>query len=186
MAESSVQFDVSPKHSEWDVMHEWVCCCDEAANHRLPIAAAFWIIWIVFTDEYSSLMQNLTQIHCSIHSVILNAMTAQCTCSLKSVYGPHWCVQWSRHCSPMHIPVHSPWLPGYIRVRQTVLIILRMAGLFLDKPDSILPISPSISCFHSCSLRKEWFCTINYTISTQPILHLLCFTCIKQESIRSS
>ena len=24
-----------------DVMHEWVRCPDEAANHQLPIAAAF-------------------------------------------------------------------------------------------------------------------------------------------------
>ena len=30
----------------------------------------------------------------------------------------------------MHIPVHSPWLPGYINVMQTVLIMLTMAGLF--------------------------------------------------------
>ena len=29
----------------------------------------------------------------------------------------------------MHIPVLSPWLPGYIDVTQTVLIILTMAKL---------------------------------------------------------
>ena len=33
------------------------------------------------------------------------------------------------------IPVHSPWLPGYIDVSQIILIILRMAGLFPDRPD---------------------------------------------------
>ena len=33
----------------------------------------------------------------------------------------------------MHIPVHSPWLPGYTDVVQTVLVILTMAGLFLDR-----------------------------------------------------
>ena len=33
----------------------------------------------------------------------------------------------------MCIPVHSPWLPGYIDV-QIVLVILTMAGLFLDRP----------------------------------------------------
>ena len=43
---------------------------------------------------------------------------------------PHWLVQWSRHCSHMFIPVHSPWLPGYIDVTQTILIILTMVGLF--------------------------------------------------------
>ena len=25
-------------------MHEWVLCCDEAANYQLPIAVAFWIM----------------------------------------------------------------------------------------------------------------------------------------------
>ena len=30
----------------------------------------------------------------------------------------------------MHIPVHSPWLPGYIDVVQTILIVLTMPGLF--------------------------------------------------------
>ena len=34
----------------------------------------------------------------------------------------------------MCIPVHSPWLPGNINVVQTVLIVLAMAGLFLDRP----------------------------------------------------
>ena len=33
----------------------------------------------------------------------------------------------------MHIPVHSPCLAGCIDVVQTVLIILTMAGLFLDR-----------------------------------------------------
>ena len=32
----------------------------------------------------------------------------------------------------MRIPVHSPWLPGYIDV-QTVLVILTMVQLFLDR-----------------------------------------------------
>ena len=30
--------------------------------------------------------------------------------------------------------VHSPWLPGYINVAQTILVILIMAELFLDRP----------------------------------------------------
>ena len=33
----------------------------------------------------------------------------------------------------MHTPVPSPWLPGYIHVAQSVLIILTMAGLFPDR-----------------------------------------------------
>ena len=62
-------FDVSPQKSAGDVMHEQSCCHNEDANHQLPKAAAFWIVWIVSPEEYSSLTQNLMQIHCSTHSV---------------------------------------------------------------------------------------------------------------------
>ena len=34
----------------------------------------------------------------------------------------------------MCIPVHPPWLPGSIAVTQTILVIVRMAGLFPDRP----------------------------------------------------
>ena len=90
--------------------------------------------WIVSAEECSSLMQNLMQISCSTCSVILNVMATQCTCALDGIYLPHWLVHWS-HRSRTHIPVHSPWPPGYIiNITQTVLIILTMAGLFLDRP----------------------------------------------------
>ena len=115
-------------------MHEQVHCHDEAANHQLPTAAAFWITWKVSMEECSSLMQNLMQIHFSTHSVILNMTPTIFTCSLCGVYCPHPLVQWSRHCSRIHIPVHSPWLPGYTNVTQAVLLILTMARLFLDRP----------------------------------------------------
>ena len=122
-----------PKSSVGDEMHGQVHCHDEAANHQLPIAAASWIIQIVSMEKCSSLTQNLIQIHCSTHSVILNVMATQYTCSLNGIYRPHWLVQWGRHCSHMHIPVPSPWLPGYIDVSQTVLVILTMSGLFPDR-----------------------------------------------------
>ena len=64
-AESPGWFDVLPKNSSQNMNHERVCCHDEAANHQLPIAAAFWIIGIVSAEECSSLTQNLMQIHCS-------------------------------------------------------------------------------------------------------------------------
>ena len=59
-------------------MHEQAYCCDEAANHQLPIAV----------EERSHSTQKLMQIHCSTSSVILNAMATQCMCSLNSVYHP--------------------------------------------------------------------------------------------------
>ena len=69
-AKSPVLFDVLPKHSSRDVMHEWACC-PEAASHQLPMAAAFWIIQIVSAGECSSLTQNLMQMCCSTHLLIL-------------------------------------------------------------------------------------------------------------------
>ena len=39
----------------------------------------------------------------------------------------------------MCIPVYSPWLPGYINVTETVLIILTTVGLFLDRPHIAVP-----------------------------------------------
>ena len=39
-AESLASFDVVPKNSARDEMHEWVRC-DESANHQLAIAADF-------------------------------------------------------------------------------------------------------------------------------------------------
>ena len=82
LSESLGWFDVSLKSSVWDMMHERLCC-DEAANHQVPIAVAFWIIQIVSVEEYSGLMQNLIQVHCSTRSVILNVRATQYTCSLK-------------------------------------------------------------------------------------------------------
>ena len=134
VAESPGWFDVLPKNSAQDMMHEQAHCCDEAANHQLPIAEAFWIIWIVSAKECLSLMQHLMQIRASTHSVILNATATQYTCSLYGVYHLRWPVQWCHHCSHMHIPVHSPWLPVCINVVRTVLIILTMGGLFPDRP----------------------------------------------------
>ena len=40
-------------------MHERARCCDEASNHQLPVAMAFWIIWIISAAECSSLRQDL-------------------------------------------------------------------------------------------------------------------------------
>ena len=109
--------------------HTFICAAFTALSLE-----AFWIIWIVSAEECWSSMQNLMQIRCSTHSVILNSTATQDTCSLSGVYCPHWLVQWSCHCLCMCIPVHSPWLPGYINVAQTVLVILTMARLFSDRP----------------------------------------------------
>ena len=132
-AESSGWFDVSPKtlctrHNAWVDILLWRSC-------QSPIAHSCSLLNHLNSSEEEclSLPQNLMQIHCSTHSVILNGMATQYTCSLNSIYRPHWLVHWSDHCSRMCIPVHFPWLPGYIDVVITILIILTMAGLFPDK-----------------------------------------------------
>ena len=92
-AESPEWFDISPKNSARDMMHEHVRCCDEAANIQLPIAVAFWIIWIVSAEECSSFTQNLMQIHCS-------------TCSL-------WV--WQPHSTHAHTMASTPPLTRIVK-----------------------------------------------------------------------
>ena len=147
--ESPGWFDVSPKNSAADVRHEQAHCRDEAANHQLPIAVASWIIGIVSVEDCSSLMQNWMQICCYTCSVILNVTATQCTRLLNVVCHPHWLVQWSHQCSCMRIPVHCPWVLGYIDVTQTVLIILTMVGLLPARPCIwiiIFPTHKATSC----------------------------------------
>ena len=155
--ESPGLFDVSPKNSAWEVMHKWVLCCDEAANHQLPTGEAFWIIQIASLEECSSLTQNLMQIHFATCSVIFNVTATQYTCSLHSVYRPHWLAQWRHHCSRMQIPVHSPWLPGYTGIMQTILVLLTMAGLFLDRPHIyIFPLMINrLKIIHCSNINKS-------------------------------
>ena len=62
----NLMFHQKSLHKMW--WHEQAHCHDEAANHPLPRAVAFWVTTIVFMEEYSSLMQNLMQICGSTHS----------------------------------------------------------------------------------------------------------------------
>ena len=113
-------------------MHKQEHCCDEAANTQLPIATAFRIIKIVSAEGCSNLTQNLMHIHCSTHSVILNEMATQYTCSLNHIYhSTDQCIK-----SSLFMHVHSSPLSSaarYISVMQSILIMLTMAGLFPDR-----------------------------------------------------
>ena len=111
----------------------------------MPIAVALWIIQIVSVEESSNLMENLMHFCCCTCSVTLNVTATQYICSFNGIYHPHWLVEWS-HCSHVHIPVHSPCLPGYIAVEQTVLIVLTVAYFFQTDlvyflPSTVLPTS---------------------------------------------
>ena len=148
-----------------------MCCHGEAACHQLPVAVVFWITSTVSLEGCSRVKPNLMQIRCSTLLVILNVMATQYTCSLNGVYHPHWLVQWSHLCSRMCIPVHFPWLPGYIHVSQTIPVILTMAGLLLDRPSIFLLLQ-------LCDIignQKVWGLQLCYSCSKLAIQSLLFF-----------
>ena len=121
----SVSKDTRP--SLRHLCHTFICTALIASSPK-----AFRIIRIVSMEECASLTQfdadsllySLSHFECDGH--IGHMVSQQCL--------PPTLIQWSRHCSHVHILAHSPWLSGYIDVVQTLLIILTMAGLFLNRP----------------------------------------------------
>ena len=122
-------FDVSQKNCrrQWRLSRLLVVM-------KLPVTRCPWLwpseSWNSFHEgmfklnakfDADSLLYLLTHFECNSHTV--HRLTQQ-------VYHPHWLVQWSHHCSPTYIPVYTPWLPIYIKVAQTVLVILTMVVLF--------------------------------------------------------
>ena len=123
-AESPGWFDVSPKKSAWDLMQEWVRCCDEVANHRLPTAVAFGIIGIVSAEGCSSLSKTSCRFIAQLTQSFWMWWLQNKHAHTRASTTPKWLAQWSGHCSHTRIPVHFPWLPGYMDVIQNILIIL--------------------------------------------------------------
>ena len=132
-AESPGWFDVLPKpctrHDAWVGMLLWWSCQSPVAhscgllNHPNSFHRGMFKLNAKF--DAVSLLYLLSHFECK---------ATQYTCSLNGIYCFHWLIQWSHHCSCMCIPAHPPWMPGYIDVMKTILIILTMAGLFPDKP----------------------------------------------------
>ena len=84
-AESPGWFDVSLKNSARDIMHEWVHCHDEAANHQLPITTAFWKLFAFIHIEIlklkakfdaDSLLYSFSHFECDDHTV--HMLTQRC------------------------------------------------------------------------------------------------------------
>ena len=120
---------------------------------------AFWIIQIVFMQECLSLMQNFMHIFCFLCSVILNVMVTQHTCPLNVIYHPHWRAQWSCHCSRMSIPVHSPWLPGYINVAQNHSHYINNSWAFSGQTSYTFSHVTVLYLNHCCLILKHaYFC----------------------------
>ena len=117
-------------------MHERACCQNEAANHQLSIAAAFWIIQsfhggpfeLNAKSDANALLYSFSHFECNGHTV--QTLTQQHP-------PPHWLIQWSCHCSRMGIPIHSQ-LPCCTDVAKTLLIILTTAGIFSDRPHILI------------------------------------------------
>ena len=88
--------------------------------------------------DAGSWLYSLSHFECDGHTV--HMLTQQClpsplTSTAKSSF----------NCSHTRIPVQFPWLPGYIDVVQTILIILTTAGLFQDRPSYYFPKQKSLS-----------------------------------------
>ena len=102
-------------------------------NQQLPIAAASWLVCIFRREMFTlsakfdadSLLYWLSNFECNGHTA--HVLT-------QRHLPPPLLVLWSCHCSRVCIPVPSSWLPGYIDVMQTVLLILTMVRLFPDRP----------------------------------------------------
>ena len=113
------RFGVSPKNC----MRRDVCTGTLWWSCQSPVAHSCGLLNypnIVSTEEWMFKL-NINKI-CADYtcSVILNMTATQYTCSFSGLYHPHCLIQWSCHCSRMHIPVHSPWLPGDIDVTQII------------------------------------------------------------------
>ena len=64
----------------------------------------------------------------------------------------------------MHIPVHSPWLPGYTDVAQDILIILRVVRLFLGRPCIHIKIYTHMNIYININVYINSFMTHNNTV----------------------
>ena len=111
--ESPGWFDVSPKncsrHDAWVGMLSWwsfqspvvhSCCLLNQSN---SLCRGMFKLNAKFDAD--SLLYLLSHFECDGHTVHIHAQSIASTTPLTSR---------SRHCSCMCIPVHSPWLPGYI------------------------------------------------------------------------
>ena len=118
--------------------------------------------------DTDSLLYSFSHFECDGHTV---------TCSLSGIYHPHWLVQWNHHCSRMHIPVPSPWLPGYIDVTKTILIILTMVGFFPDR----LHKYNRMDCFHLFGLLMTFPIAIWTFFQTLPSHRAVVFYPLNRE-----
>ena len=92
-------------------------------------------------NHLNSFCGEMFKLNTKFDADLLLYMLSHFECNSHTVHTlTQWCLPppltstWNCHCSHRHMPVHSPWLPGYTDVTQTTLIILTMAGLCPDRP----------------------------------------------------
>ena len=114
------------------MMREWVHCVEVTHNCSLlnhPNTFCGGMFKLNLKCDADSLLYSLSYFECNGHTVHL--LTQQCLLPLlmstvKSSLFMH------AHSSP------HPCLPGYMDVTQTVLITLTMAGIFPDRPPTLM------------------------------------------------
>ena len=149
---------------------------------------AFWMIQIVSVEEMFKLTEKFST-DSLLYSVIMNVTATQYTCSLSNIYCPHWLVQWSHHCSRMCIPVLFPGIPGNMDVVQTIVIILKMVWLFLNRLthffvtyfskfsiDQIYAYVYTFTYIHLCCIHIYYINMTNFTIYVHMIMYM--YMCI--------
>ena len=131
-AESPGRFDVCQKlcmsQDAWVITLWWWSClspvahCCSLLNHLNSLHGGMFKFNAKF--DAHSLLYSLIHFEwncCTVHRLTQRRLQLLLTNTVK----------WSLF-TQVH-PVHSPWLPGYINVAPTILI-LTMSGLFLDRP----------------------------------------------------
>ena len=92
----------------WERALLWWSCQLPAAHSRgllnYPSSFCGGMFKLIAKFDVDPLLYSPSHCECDSHTI---------QCSLHGIYHPHWLVQWSRPCSHVHIPVPSPWLPGY-------------------------------------------------------------------------
>ena len=135
------------KCDAWASMMSWWSCQSPVAhscgllNHLNSFHGEMFRLNAKFDADL--LLYSLSHFECSGHTV--HILTQQClppplTNTVKLSLFTH-----------AH-PVHSPWLPSYINVMETILFILTMVGLFAERPC----IFNFCTSFKACLFR--WQC----------------------------
>ena len=127
-AESPGWFDVTTKNctkcDPWGNTLSWWSCQSPVVHHcgLLNHLKSFYRRMFNLNSKFDadSLLYKLSHFECDDH-IVLMAHSVDLLPPLT-------------HFSHMCSPVHCPWLPGYINVVQTILLILTKVGHFLNRP----------------------------------------------------